>query len=396
MADSPRTTVLFYIGSMEPGGAERQVLTILQHLDRSRFAPVLCLAHRRGVLLEQMPADVPIESFWDGFAGTARSKLCHLLKVTRYVRCRWLAKCLRRHRADVIYDRTYLATLDAAAAAFLRPTPRISAAVGDPRMQFEVYARFPRRLWRWFSRRSYCTAAVVLANSEGLRKQLIDYWQLPEDQVRTQPNAYDFERIDALASAPVPTPSSGRYRLLTVGRMDEDKGHADLLSAVEDLVKQRGQTDLLWQIIGTGPDEAKLKQAVAQRGLTANVEFLGIQPNPFPYYRSAELFCLPSRSEGLPNVLIEALACGTPVIAADCPSGPREILADGAYGQLVPVRNPTALAEAIARHRESPGVLQAAAKAGRQSVRQRYAVETVIARLESLIGEVVARSQRGG
>ncbi|MDZ4685256.1 MAG: glycosyltransferase [Planctomycetaceae bacterium] len=388
MTDPQRIRVLFYIGSMEPGGAERQVLAILQHLDRARFAPVLCLAHRRGILLDEVPADVPMESFWDGFAGTLRSKVCQVLKITRYVRCAWLAGCLRRHKIDVIYDRTYLATLDAAVASRMRPTPRISAAVADPRVQFEMYARWPKWLWRRVSRRAYHTANVVLANSAGLRQQLLDYWQLPKDRVHVQPNAYDFDRIEALAAEPLPTSSDGRFRILTVGRIDEDKGHADLLAALDELVRQRGQSDIVWQIIGTGPDEAKLRQQVKDRGLTDHVQFLGVQPNPFPYYRAADVFCLPSRSEGLPNVLIEALACGTPVIAADCPSGPREILADGRFGTLTPVRDPAALAAALAEFRQHPENLRAVAIAGREWVRQNYAADVVIRRLEALFEEV--------
>jgi glycosyltransferase involved in cell wall biosynthesis len=394
MTEPQRITVLFYIGSMEPGGAERQVLEILKQIDRSRFAPVLCLAHRRGILLNDVPAYVPIESFWDGFAGTLWAKVCHVLKITRYVRCQWLAGCLRRHRADVIYDRTYLATLDAATATKLRPTPRVSAAVADPRVQFEMYARRPRALWRWVSRRAYQSADLVLANSRGLRQQLLDYWQLPADRVRVQPNAFDFDRLDTLAAEPLPVASEGPFRILTVGRIDDDKGHADLLAAVYELVHHRGQQDLLWQIVGTGPDEQRLQQNVADLGLTKQVEFLGVRPNPFPWYRAADLFCLPSRTEGLPNVLIEALACGTPVIAADCPSGPREILADGRFGRLTSVRDPAALAAAIAEHRASPDTLRAAAADGSREVRRQYAADTVIRELEELLTQVASKRRR--
>ncbi len=78
-----------------------------------------------------------------------------------------------------------------------------------------------------------------------------------------------------------------------------------------------------------------------------DVSLLGFVENPYAYMSRASLFILSSRWEGLPTVLIEALFCGVPVISTDCPSGPREVLADGKYGALVPVHNPTALAEMI-------------------------------------------------
>jgi len=391
MQHPPRRNVLCYIGSMEPGGAERQVLEILKHLDRSRFAPHLCLAHRRGVLLNEIPVDVPVESFWDSFAGTLKSKVCYLTKTTRYLRLRWLAAKLRDWNIDVIYDRTYLATLDAAGACGMRPTPRLSAAVADPAVQLAMYARFPTLLWKRYSRWAYLTADLVLANSEGLRQQMIDFWQLPAEKVVLQPNAIDFDRIDRLAaeSFTAKAAEKSRFHILTVGRIDDDKGHADLLDAVEELVHHRGMTDLDWQIIGTGPSEAALRERVRAMQLSEHVQFNGVVSNPFPYYRAADVFVLPSRTEGLPNVLIESLACGTPVISTDCASGPREILEGGHFGMLVPVRQPMALADAIAMLRQNLAVERERATAGKQSVRERFAAQSVTRRLEELFERVL-------
>jgi glycosyltransferase involved in cell wall biosynthesis len=100
-------------------------------------------------------------------------------------------------------------------------------------------------------------------------------------------------------------------------------------------------------ILGDGDERSTLETLVKHLGLEQDVSMPGFILNPYPFMVHAALFVLSSRWEGLPGVLIEALYCGVPVIATDCPSGPREILADGKYGRLVPVGDPLALSQAI-------------------------------------------------
>ncbi len=100
-------------------------------------------------------------------------------------------------------------------------------------------------------------------------------------------------------------------------------------------------------ILGDGEERSRLEALVRRLGLQNDVRMPGFVPNPYPYMCHADLFVLSSRWEGLPGVLIEALYCGTPLVATDCPSGPREILADGKYGALVPVGNQDAMAQAM-------------------------------------------------
>lgn len=377
-----RLRLLCYLGSLDPGGAERQVVTLLRHIDRAAFEPILLLAHRQGTLLAEVPDDVPVLCATpDGTAWPGMS---------RWRRVKQMARILEEQRIDVVYDRTYLATLDAAVACWLRPTPRVSAAVADPAVQFRMYAKRPRWLWRRFSRWAYQSATRVLANSEGLRQQLLEYWKLPAEKVVTQPNAYDFEQMETLAATAVPK-TDPRKVLLTVGRIDADKGHSDLLAALERIVKQPNPPDLLWRIIGTGPSRNDLEQRVRARGMTALVEFAGVVANPFAEYRGADLFCLPSHTEGLPNVLIEALASGTPVLATDCLSGPREILAGGEYGRLVPVQDVAALAQALQDFLREPAIWREQAAKGQAAVRERYDISTVIPRLEGILQAAVPR-----
>jgi glycosyltransferase involved in cell wall biosynthesis len=100
-------------------------------------------------------------------------------------------------------------------------------------------------------------------------------------------------------------------------------------------------------ILGEGPERPMLEALLAQLGVEQDVSLPGFVKNPYPYMARASVFAMSSRWEGLPTVLIEALYCGAPIVATDCPSGPSEILRNGEIGRLVPMKEPTALAEAI-------------------------------------------------
>lgn len=137
------------------------------------------------------------------------------------------------------------------------------------------------------------------------------------------------------------TPSGGR--ILTVGSLKTVKNQALLLHAFATLPR----TDVRLMLVGAGPEEEKLRRLANDLGITQRVVFAGFRADPTPFYRTADLFVLSSEREGLPTVIIEALACGTAVVSTDCPSGPSEILAGGKYGTLVPIGDAEALAFAM-------------------------------------------------
>ena len=132
--------------------------------------------------------------------------------------------------------------------------------------------------------------------------------------------------------------------ILGVGRLTAQKAFDVLITAFAQ-VRESQQARLL--ILGEGEDRPMLEALVKRLGLEQDIALPGFVSNPYSYMAHASLFVLSSRWEGLPTVLVEAMSVGTPVIATDCPSGPREILRDGQYGPLVPVDDPAALARAI-------------------------------------------------
>ncbi len=381
--------VLFVIGSLGGGGAERQVVEILKHLDRTRFEPILYLGSRSGELLGEVPADVSIHSFWEVFLKSRSSTVHRVLRTTPIARWRHLARLMADERIDLVYDRTFLATLDAAAACWFRPTPRIACCVADPAWELKAYARRMPLLARRFARWSYSSASVVLANSAGLRQRLIEFFTLPDEHVRTLHNLVDFERIERLADEYVPNVSRDPFLIVSGGRLHPQKGQQFLLEAIRILVRERGRS-LHLVSLGQGEQERELREFIAAHQLESHVTLPGFVANPLPWYRHARLFVLPSLNEGFPNALLEAITCGTPVLATDCPCGPREILDGGRCGHLVPPANATALADAIADCMDHPTAWQSLTEPARHHVQELCEPKSVLRQLESLLAEVGA------
>ena len=164
---------------------------------------------------------------------------------------------------------------------------------------------------------------------------------------------------------------------VNAGRLVAQKDHATLLRAFA-LVLQRMPARLL--ILGNGPLQPELEQLAAELGIAEHVRFAGFVVNPLPYFRRAAAFVLSSRYEGFGNVLIEAMACGTPVITTDCPYGPGEIVDNGRFGRLAEPQNPQSLAAAmISIASMTPEQRRGMGRAGRAFMERCFA-ETVVHR----------------
>ena len=139
------------------------------------------------------------------------------------------------------------------------------------------------------------------------------------------------------------------------------------------------------------PGQGKATGGSPHPELREIVRFVGYQANPLPYIKRANLFCLPSLFEGMPNALIEALICRTPVVSFDCPTGPSEILAEGKHGTLVRLNKPMSLAQAIQDAMEHPEAWQARTETAYNSVVERFSLEAGMLRLQNVFEEVVAQ-----
>ena len=193
----------------------------------------------------------------------------------------------------------------------------------------------------------YPKADKIICVSSGVAQELINKYHLPKSKVQVIYNPVVTEDMFKKAEEPIDHPwfQPGQPPvILGVGRLTAAKDFETLIKAFA-LVRKKTEARLL--ILGEGPERVKLEQLVKQLGLQNDVCMPGFVDNPYKYMKHSSVFVLSSRWEGLPTVLIEALALGLPVVSTDCPSGPAEILEGGKWGRLVPVGSPEALANAI-------------------------------------------------
>jgi len=386
--------VLFSLGSLGGGGAERRLVELLQHIDRSRIAPAIYLMEKRGELLGEVPSDVPI-SQWNT-PGTKPTLPWRALGyfAPETARAWHLSAHLRRYPADVVVGWMLQSAYEALPATRCHQVPLVACTVLNPYADLATAFGSDLHESRSKAEKLYQQAATIIANSADTRRLVLNMYQLPGHRVQVLPNIRDFARIDRLATETITWPVPAQYQIVCAGRLHPQKGFLSIIAAIHQL-REQGHAEIALTILGEGPLRDDLELEIAHTGMQDVVKLLGYVPNPYPYLRQADLFVLPSEYEGLPNVLIEALALGTPVIATDCPTGPREILEDGRWGKLIPLH--ASLSDAIADTlNDLPAAREQAAKAA-PVIRERHDIHTGVRRFEDLLIETVRqdRQQRG-
>ncbi len=211
-------------------------------------------------------------------------------------------------------------------------------------------------LFRW----TYRSADVVLVPSRGVGRCLERDYGIPASLIQVIGNPTDVGRVRERAAAAPEIALPDRY-VVAVGRLAPQKGVDVLIRAMATLEDR----DVALVVCGVGPEQDALEGLARDLGLADRVVFAGFQANPWSIMARAEAFCLPSRWEGFGHVVVEALACDTPVVISDCDFGPDEIVRDGREGWVVPTDDPKALASALDELLASPAQAEERVRAGR-------------------------------
>jgi glycosyltransferase involved in cell wall biosynthesis len=371
-----RIAVLFIIPSLGAGGAERVTITLLHNLDRARFRPMLCvLTQSKRGFRDEVPADVEVFDLCVARVMSALPRVVNLI---------W------RERPEVLFSQLSHLNL---ALAMIRPLlPRQLALIGrESSIVSETVSsyRLPA-LWRWCYRRFYRRLDRVVCQSRRMRADLVEQFNLPVERTVLVNNPIDTERVRKLAGEHRPGCARAGDRrslqLVACGRLSHEKGYDLLIQAVSKF--EAGQVYLT--IVGDGPLMNSLVNQVSHLGIADRVEFLGFQTNPYPYLARADWFVLSSRFEGFPNVVLEALACGTPVIATPAIGGVSEAF-EGVEGcMLLEEISAQALGRAIGE-----AIKQPRHRIDYRNSTRRYQVATVMEAFEGLLIEAANKSGRG-
>jgi glycosyltransferase involved in cell wall biosynthesis len=366
--------VCFVLPSLAGGGAERVAVTVLSGLDGSRHERLLYLFSREGVYFDRLAPDVRVVT------ATRRSWFGRLFE---------LAGFLRAERPAVVMP--FLSYFITAAAAWLAGSgARVIFNQQTPTTEFledrDFRWRRPwrRRLFALATRLFYRRADAVVVTSQGLVDDLAANYGVPAAKIRVLHNPLDLASIARDADASIADAGLGAAGpiVAAAGRLAGVKTYPLLIESVAVIA---GETPVVAWILGDGVERARLEELASARGLASRIHFLGFQSNPWRFIRRADVFVLTSVYEGFGNVLIEAMACGTPVVATRS-RGTSEIVQHEVNGLLVD-HEPSAVAGAIRRLLGDGALRTRLLSAARQSV-EHYAVPRVVERYERLFLDI--------
>jgi N-acetylgalactosamine-N,N'-diacetylbacillosaminyl-diphospho-undecaprenol 4-alpha-N-acetylgalactosaminyltransferase len=331
--------IVFLINSLRGGGAERVVSTLASHLARENTCEVLIITLEKAPIAYALPASVQVRSLRSGVLCVGPGKLLFLPVLAAE-----LGHLLKKARADAVISFLVRSNFVHVLSSWLGN--RVPLVLSECCVTDSFYSTqgLPGVVMQRLVRGLYNEAQSIIAVSEAVRDGLIRMG-VDGRKVQTIGNPVPLEEIAENARA---TPSmrspGGKVRLVTVGSLTEVKDQETLIAAIP---KIKEKFDVHLTIVGEGPLREHLERVAARLGASDDVTFAGWVKNPFAVVARSDLFVLSSRTEGFGNVLVEAMACGTPVISTDCPGSPRQLLDHGRHGVLTPVGDSSAIAEAV-------------------------------------------------
>ena len=325
--------IALFLPNFDGGGAERAFVNLARGLAEMGHRVDLVAANASGPLRAEIAAGVNV-------VDLAAPRMAYALP--------GLIRYLRAHRPDRMYAALEEAGILAIVARKLSGVPvRVIPSIRNTLSDEGRQASRKRRLLLWLARWLYPSADAVVAVSNGVATDAATVLRLPVKSIRVIRNPTLIPELRSSALLPVDHPWFNPKTIpviLGCGRLAPQKGFATLVEAFAIL---RARRPCRLMLLGEGPLRNDLLRLAQDRGVGQDFSLPGFDPNPYRYMSKCDVFVLSSFFEGAPNVLVQALACGAPVVSTDCPSGPDEILKGVERGRLVPVGDAEQMAQAI-------------------------------------------------
>jgi glycosyltransferase involved in cell wall biosynthesis len=334
-----KTRIGIFLPGLYGGGAERVMLNLVGGFDSHGYSTDLILVQAEGPYINEIPASVRMIELNKKHRSYHRSlnalpSLIHYLRSEKPI---GIISCLNFTNILAVWAKT-LARV---------PFRLVLSEQNTYSEEITQFPRYSRWIFHQFMKGAYPAADGIAAVSNGVADDLAFTLDIPRNRITVIFNPIITPVLQEKKDQPLDDPWFENNQppvILAIGRLTKQKGFDILIRAFNEIKRQRSARLM---ILGEGEDRQTLTSIIKEYGLERDVKLPGFVSNPYPYLKNASMFVLSSRWEGLPTVLVEALYCETPIISTDCPSGPREILDNGSYGQLVPVDNIPSLVKAI-------------------------------------------------
>lgn len=326
--------ITFFIPDFKGGGAQNMIINMANEFARRDHLVTILTINKSGPFADRIDPAVTVTSLEKERTAQAFFEL---------------RKYLKGHQPDIVLSALFHVNILLLLAKITTPGIKSKIIVTE-RNHFSARVKNSDKsmdkLFPLLVLLFYRFADKVIGISKGVADDIRKIAKLPEHKVTWIHNPVVAEsEIKALESH-ADLPWTDGSVIVTSGRLVPQKDYPTMLQAFAKLAEIQ-KAYLL--IIGDGPQRLALEKAARELGIGDKIHFAGFVDNPIAHMKRADLFVITSRWEGFCNVIVEALLCGLPVVATDCPSGPAEILEDGKYGTLVPVGDVNALAAAMAQ-----------------------------------------------
>jgi glycosyltransferase involved in cell wall biosynthesis len=362
MTAAKKPIIAFVLPNLVAGGAERVFVNLLKGFDRSRFYLHMIVVDPTGPYMKFVPDDIT-------FHGLGYKKVSKAIPI--------VVKTIRKINPDIV-----ISTLDHLNLALLLVKPFLP----NKTLLFlrecnltssNLSTGFRNFVFRILKKRLLNLADRIICPANAIKNDLqINFGIRPEKMI-TIYNPVQVEEIRSNLQSNNPDKHNSDYKIVSAGTLEHRKGFDLLINVMSRIVKKSNKIHLT--ILGDGPEKENLRKQIKSLSLSDHVTLEGYQKNPYIYFSNADLFVLSSRYEGLPNAMLESLACGTPVVAFNCPGGIDEILVNESQGVLVPENDLQALSRAIEKqigsHKHTKGSL----------LPDKFDIKTVVPAYEELV-----------